>query len=147
MENLAKYYGANYLLLTEHLDEPAVARLRNATDILVQLSLFDAHSASIIETILAGTILIAGQWLPYDIFKEKQLHFYELDHIGVSLPELVMKISDNIETELARCEENRLKWGFETWDETITNWIAIYDHILHEEFCTSNLQIVNAQVF
>lgn len=144
VENLAKSWDANYLLLTEHLDEPAVARLRNATDILIQLSLFDAHSASIIETILAGTILIAGQWLPYDIFKEKQLRFYEQDHIDASLPELVMKISDNMETELTRCEDNRVKWGVETWDETITNWMAIYDRIEQEEFCTSHLQIVNA---
>ena len=132
IESLAKSYSLNYKLLTQIMTDAEIARLRNATDIMIQLSTSDGRSASIIESLLAGAILISGSWLPYKMFKEKNLYFHELSKIDFSLPELILKISLNINGELKTCQGNKEKWGFETWEKVIENWIDIYDALLKE---------------
>jgi len=132
IEALVKSYKANYKLLTKKMTDAEIARLRNATDIMIQLSTTDGRSASIIESLLAGAILISGDWLPYKVFKEKKLYFHELSKIDSSLPALILKISSNINDELKICQGNKKKWGFETWKKVIKNWIDIYDALLKE---------------
>jgi len=127
--NLVKKNGATYKLLTKKMADAEVARLRNATDIMLQLSSVDARSASVIESILAGSILISGKWLPYEEFRQKQLYFYELENIDASLPNLILQLSENIDEELNKCQNNKLKWDVETWGKVIDNWVAIYDKL------------------
>lgn len=131
VEKLAKEYNATYILLTKKMTDTEVARLRNATDIMVQLSTVDARSASVIEAILAGSILISGRWLPYKEFRQKQLYFYELKDIDASVPNLILQLSENIDEELNKCQNNKLKWESETWGKIIENWIAIYNKIVN----------------
>lgn len=130
VETLLKNYNVPYFLFTKKISDVEIARLRNSTDIMIQLSKFDGLSASIIESLLAGSILISGEWLPYKIFKEKQLHYYELKTIDNSLPKLILKISKNINAELKKCQSNKDKMNFNTWDQVIVDWINIYDKIL-----------------
>ncbi|MCD4669829.1 MAG: hypothetical protein K8S14_05235 [Actinomycetia bacterium] len=133
VENLLKSYGADYKVFTQKMTDLEVARLRNATDIMIQLTTSDGRSASIIESLLSGAILISGKWLPYEVFRDKSLYFYELDNIDASLPELILKLSLNIDDELKKCQENKFKLGFETWDRVINSWIDIYDKLLMME--------------
>jgi hypothetical protein len=127
--NLVKKHGATYKLLTKKMSDAEVARLRNATDIMLQLSSVDARSASVIESILAGSILISGKWLPYEELRQKQLYFYELENIDASLPNLILQLSENIDEEFNKCQNNKLKWDAETWGKVIDNWVAIYDKL------------------
>jgi hypothetical protein len=123
--------NANYLLLSEKMSDADVARLRYATDIMLQLSIFDGRSASIIESLLAGSILISGKWLPYQVFHDKKINFLELDLIDSSLPKMILNITENIQNELLYYKENKTKWGFETWERVIPNWIKIYDKVIN----------------
>jgi len=132
VEALIKSYNGSYRLLTQKMTDTEMAHLRNATDIMIQLSLSDALSASIIETFLAGAILISGKWLPYKEFKNKHLYYYELNDIDSSLPKLILKICKNINEELKKCQHNKDKWEFDTWEKVIKNWIDIYDALLKE---------------
>lgn len=129
---LLKNYNLKYLFLTTNMSEIDIARLRNATDIMIQLSKFDGLSGSIIESLLAGSILISGKWLPYEIFNEKGLYYYELEKIDDSLPNLILKITENIDNEFKNCQVNKNKWQFDTWDEVIDDWINIYDNVLNK---------------
>jgi hypothetical protein len=124
--------NAKYLLLSEKMTDLEVAILRYATDIMLQLSITDGRSASIIESLLSGSILISGKWLPYQVFHEKNLYFHELDSIDSSLPKMILNINENIQNELINCKENKSKWGFETWEKVIPNWIDIYEKVLQK---------------
>jgi hypothetical protein len=130
---LIKSYNANYKIITQKMTDFEIARLRNATDIMIQLSSSDALSASIIESLLTGAILISGKWLPYEVFKQKRLFFYELDNIDSTLPKLIIKLAEDIDVELKKCQNNKEKWGFETWGKVIKYWIEIYDKLLIEK--------------
>ena len=131
--NSVKSFNANYKVYTEKLTDIEVARLRNATDIMIQLSTTDGRSASIIESFLAGAILITGKWLPYAVFRKKHLYFFELDRVDSSLPELIIQLYSNIDDVLMKCRDNRNKWEHEPWDKEIKSWIAIYDKLSVEK--------------
>jgi len=132
VETLLKNYNVKYFLLTTKMSEIDIARLRNATDIMIQLSKTDGLSSSIVESIGANNILIVGKWLPYGIFNEKGLYYYKLEKIDDSLPNLIVKITENIDNELKKCQANKNKWKFDTWDEVIDDWINIYDNVLNK---------------
>lgn len=133
VENRLKLYTNKYTIIKpKKYSDFEIARLRNATDIMIQLSKSDALSASIIESFFTGSIIISGKWLPYKIFREANLHFYELDDINQELPELILKLSKNIETELELCRNNKTKWDYASWDSVAPNWINIYEKVLNE---------------
>lgn len=123
--------NAKYLMLTQKMTDSEVARLRIATDIMLQLSIADGRSASVIESLLAGSILISGRWLPYQVFRENEIYFYELESIDSLLPETILKISKNIIKELEICKTNKAKWSIETWEKVSPNWIGIYEKVLN----------------
>lgn len=122
--------GFKYLLLSEKMSDNEVARLRNATDIMLQLSVSDGRSASIIESLLTGTIVISGEWLPYKIFHEKGIYFHEINKIDSSLALKLLEITQNLNKELDKCKLNADKMGFETWEKVIPNWINIYEKVI-----------------
>lgn len=133
VENTIKQYTNHYTLLyPQKYSDEDIARLRNATDLMIQLSKSDGLSASIIETFYAGSLIISGSWLPYDALKQKELYFRELNAIDRRLPELILKISKNITDELKNCQQNKTKWDYDSWEKVIPNWINIYEKILQE---------------
>jgi|LSQX01.1.fsa_nt_gb hypothetical protein len=109
-----------------------IARLRNATDILIQLSKSDGLSASIIESFYAGSIIISGKWLPYEVLRKAELYFYELDNIDENLPEMLLKLSKNFDYEIDLCLQNKTRWSYDSWGKVIPNWLDIYDKVLQE---------------
>lgn len=132
VERLLIKYNIEYSIYKNKLTDIQVARIRNATDIMIQLSVADGRSASIIESLLAGAILISGSWLPYQVFKEKHLYFHEIDNID-KLPDVMNHITSNIDIDLSQCQNNKIKWGFETWDKTIGTWLNIYAYLAEPE--------------
>lgn len=133
VENTIQQYTSNYkILYPQKLTDEEIARFRNATDIMIQLSRSDGLSASIIETFYAGTVMISGSWLPYKVFKKSDLYFHELDEIDQELPKLILYIAENMEHEFQLCQENKNKWNYDSWEEVIPNWIDIYEKVLKE---------------
>ena len=118
----------NYLIINTKCNEKEIAEIRIASDIMVQATLFDGRSSSIIEFLLAGSIMISGDWLPYKLFKEKLIHFYEVEKFDrINFPKLVISVHKNIHMELEKSANNSQKWGFnETWERTIDKWISLY---------------------
>jgi len=114
-----------YKVLVEKLSNSDVAFLRLATDIFIQTTKFDGRSSSVIEYLLAGSVMISGSWLPYNVFKERSLYFYEVHEIESSLfSNLLVRIVHNISSELSLAKSNQYKWGFgETWEGVMPNWI------------------------
>lgn len=131
IEDSIKGYGVEYLLVRPgKYSDQDIARLRLATDIMIQLSSTDRCSGSILESIEAGVIMILGSWLPYSVFRDWGLHFYELDSIDSILPQLVMKIAVNFAAELDKCEVNKNRIPCPTWDSVIVDWINAYRMIM-----------------
>lgn len=118
-----------YKLITGFLSDNEIAIVRKATDIFVQLQPTDQLSGSMQEHMYAGSIVITGSWLPYQIFKEMGIHFRTIDNFAELVPELGQCI-ENMELELRKTEPNREKiYEFSGWGTLIKEWKSLYDSL------------------
>lgn len=120
--------GFSYTLISgRFLSDLEIARIRNATDITLQLSTVDGFSRSIVECLCAKSVLIYGNWLDYS----KYLKTYNFSAIAVSsISEGVAKccnVVDNFNDHKLSTENNYLngKDNF-SWSKCIDGWISIY---------------------
>lgn len=120
--------GYTYTLLRDQfLSDCAVARLRNATDITLQLSDYDGFSRSIVECMGAESILIYGNWLDYDQrLKEEGLAGIRIK----GLKELGKTLTDILEHPQAYnedCKKNSQNISKNNlWEYCISDWITAY---------------------
>jgi hypothetical protein len=119
------YYG-------EFWSDEQIAIFRMTADILLQLSDFDAASNSINEFLHAGTIMISGRWLDYDVFKNRGFSFIQIDTFEAfdsALYQIIMNYSSCVE-KYSNPNIDGMKQYF--WSEKICDWIDAYEKILSE---------------
>lgn len=97
--------GIPYQIQTSFLPEIQSLTMRTITDIFVVVQLTDAFAGSVREHIVAGSVLVAGEWLPYDILSEYGVYYHSCN--SSSLSETLSDVIDNIKEEKAKCAKNR----------------------------------------
>ena len=112
-------------------DDREVAHIRNATDLVLQLSLYDGFSRSIIECFYAKSLVIYGDWLGY----EPSLKLDGFKGISVkSISEAVSRVSDilrEIDSFSDILELNHINGGKKYfWSECIKDWVRAYRNLL-----------------
>lgn len=122
--------GLDFKIITRLLSKEEIAKLRLITNIALNIQTSDAFSASIQEYIYAGSILIAGNWLPYDFMKDQEIYFIETD-----IHSLTDKLTDcltNLELHQSKISGNREKiHKFSSWENSINDWCVIYNELLN----------------
>lgn len=132
VENELKDLDFSFTLIAgRFLTDEEVARIRNATDIALQLSEWDAFSNSILECLCAKAILIYGDWLGYEN------HLPSLGFKGIevqSVEDGITKLADlaTRETDYQEMTESNYKNGRNQslWSECIKDWVAAYRELL-----------------
>lgn len=124
--------GFSYSLLSDrYLSDEEIARLRNATDITLQLSSFDSFSRSIIECFCARSIVVYGSWLNYSN------HLQINKFVGIEVKSLVegVRIVEQVVNHLHDYDEmvnNNFEQGKHQyrWSECIKDWVSTYNELL-----------------
>jgi hypothetical protein len=62
--------GVNYRMFRDILDLEDICRLRIVSDVALNIQTTDSLSGSIQEHLYAGSALIVGRWLPYEMFEQ-----------------------------------------------------------------------------
>lgn len=119
--------GIPYQILTSFLQETQSLSMRLITDIFVVVQLTDAFAGSVREHIVAGSVLVAGDWLPYDILSEYGVYYHSCN--SSSLSKALSDVIDNIREEKAKCEKNR---------EIMIN------HFSTASICENRIEIINS---
>ena len=118
-----------YQIISRSLSMKEVLTLRILSGIVLNIQESDAFSASLQEHIMAGGILIAGDWLPYSILEAN-----DIKYIKTSLSELKEKIEGCIlhfEEFQEQCAGNREKmYRLSSWKYVIKDWTAIYRELI-----------------
>lgn len=131
LKNLLFRTEITHYIFSKHLSNEENAQLRVMTDIVVNIQETDALSASLQEHLYAGNLLIAGSWLPYQIFNESGI-FY----LTTSLKELVEILSyciDNLDHLQEKLKENHNKINnLSSWKTVSPVWINIYQKLLNQ---------------
>lgn len=131
LENGFKEAGASYTIIKGgYSSDRDVAILRLATDFVFQLSDFDAVSASIRECICAGSIVITGNWLQYDMLKNTGFKYPEVTDIDEGV-KLFYHLQNNYPTCLEEYEINkRLGENEYSWGNCIKPWAEAYKKVV-----------------
>jgi hypothetical protein len=125
---LIKQINIPYKLLSSHLSVRDLSKLRIITDIIITIQKSDAFSAAIQEHIFAGSFLIAGDWLPYDIFEERGIFYTKtsLNNLTISISEAHNKM----ESFKISCRKNKeLIENLSSWNNSVNDWIEIYKEL------------------
>jgi hypothetical protein len=120
----------SYRIFDSPLSDREVAMLRSATDILIHVPVSDAFSASMLETLYAGGVLITGAWLPYSELRRAQVGFEAISALD-DLTGAVGSALDNLDEQRRAAEANRRRIrALVHPTATVRTWISIYDDIL-----------------
>ncbi|MBL4933541.1 glycosyltransferase [Clostridium paridis] len=118
--------GLKYMIIDEFLSDEDIAKLRIISDIMIHVQTTDQLSGSMQEYLYARNVVIAGSWLPYGIFKNKDIYLLEVDRVE-DVGEKVIYAIENLEKLIVNCGENRDKiWNMTSWEKAIDTWGNIY---------------------
>lgn len=119
--------GFSWTLLDDFLDEMGVARLRCIVDVLIHAQVTDALSASMLEYMYAGAIVINGDWLSYRELEEAGVRYLSF-HAFSELPTIVHKIVVNHDDGPGDLRSNRdILYKLNSWDAVKSAWLRIYE--------------------
>lgn len=115
------------VVLTEFMDFQAMAEYALISDIMIHVQTTDQLSSTMLEEMYAGSIVIAGSWLPYQSLHEMGIYFLDVD----TIPDVTAVLEDvvtNIEGYKKKCVGNKeIVWQHSSWDVLAPKWRALWD--------------------
>jgi hypothetical protein len=119
--------GFDHRIITELMTDEEVARLRLATDIMVQVQPTDQLAGAMQEHLYAGSVVITGAWLPYRVLSDAGVRFWTIaDRSGLA-KELEMCMSELSDREAACAGNDAPIRALSSWSHTAPRWSALYD--------------------
>ena len=121
-------HGFKAVVLREPVTGKALATLRKATDILIQVQVTDQQSGAMMETLYAGGIVITGEWLPYSEVDEKGVFWFkvpDVTQVGNRLSNIVENIAE-VRKEIEQVDNRRKLGDSGKWSFLIKAWMKAY---------------------
>ena len=119
--------GLKYKIISDFMQFEDIAKLTKVTDVMIHLQTTDTLSATMMEHMYNGNIIVTGSWLPYQPIKKAGSYFLEIpsiDKIGGKLIEVINKIDECKQ----RCGKNKKAIrDFISWNGVLKSWIDIYE--------------------
>lgn len=129
LEVKLKEIGVKYVIIKNRLSEIDLAKLRLETDVVINMQTSDSLSSSLLQHLYAGNVLLLGDWLPQDTYKEYGIHYRTVTENN--LTETLAKVLRNLFLEKMEYKDNHDKIGtFATWDSVSTRQLEIYQELL-----------------
>jgi hypothetical protein len=119
--------GLQHRVITDLMSDEDLARLRCATDIMVQVQPTDQLAGAMQEHLHAGSVVITGAWLPYGVLSDAGVRFWTVaDRSGLA-KELEMCMSELSDREAACAGNDAPIRALSSWSHTAPQWSALYD--------------------
>lgn len=113
------------LCFENRLTDQELAEIRIISDITINTQTTDALASSIKEAMVAGDVMLIGDWLPYDIYRD--LGAFYLTTSLEELSERLEYLLDNFDELCENSKKNKqLILDFASWNILIRGWIKLY---------------------
>ena len=123
--SLALSTGIETKCFFDTLNQEEISFLRLSSDIVINFQISDAFSASLQEHFYTNSIMILGEWLPYDWLAKEGLYFYFI-HPN-KLIDLLSRIIHDFENEKVKFNSNKSKIAsISSWDYVSKFWANDY---------------------
>jgi len=118
--------GLDYVIMTEFLDLKGMAEYALISDVMIHVQITDQLSSSMLEEMYAGSIVIAGKWLPYQSLHKMGIFFLDVDRVA-DITETLEDIITNMQKYKKKCVGNKeIVWKHSSWDEQAPKWNAFW---------------------
>lgn len=74
--------GLRFWMIGKYLLREEVLSVAVICNIMLNVRDNDGFNNSMIETLLAGNLLISGRWLPYSMLRQNNIYFHEIDDLS-----------------------------------------------------------------
>jgi hypothetical protein len=119
--------GFDHRVITDLMTDEEVARLRLATDIMVQVQPTDQLAGAMQEHLYAGSVVITGAWLPYRVLSDAGVRFWTVADRSFLAKELEVCIGELSSREAACAGNDAPIRALSSWSHTGPQWSALYD--------------------
>lgn len=114
-----------FRILRERLSDEELVQYRLASDISINTQTTDALASSIKEAMVAGDIMLIGNWLPYEIYKELGVFYIPINF--ESLKDEIISCFTNFSELRIKSETNEsIIKNFATWEVLTDKWVQLY---------------------
>lgn len=117
----------DYKIYDQFLDDDLIAKIRKATDIMIQLQKTDQFSGSMQEHLYSRNVVITGKWLPYQSLKDEGAWFLDLNELEEIKTTLPMIIENFAEYESLTTNCPSAISNLSSWENNIKSWTKLYN--------------------
>ena len=125
--NILQKMGFDTVVLKEFMDLYAMSEYALISDIMIHVQTTDQLSSTMLEEMYAGSVVIAGSWLPYKALHEMEIYFLDVDMIS-DVTAVLEDVVINMGTYKEKCKGNaELVWQHSSWDVLAPKWRVLWD--------------------
>ncbi len=115
-----------YIVLTQFMSFQQMAEYALISDVMIHVQKTDQLSSAMLEQMYAGSIVIAGKWLPYKSLHDLGIFFLDVGNIA-DLATVVYNVVINLKKYKDKCMNNRdIIWKNSSWEELAYKWHALW---------------------
>ncbi|MBX3008357.1 MAG: hypothetical protein KF816_10055 [Melioribacteraceae bacterium] len=114
----------DYIIIDHFLDVEDLCEIKLITDVAIFMQDTDAFSSTVQEQLFANSLVILGDWLPYQVYKKLNIKFWssELSNLNLTLISILKNFKD-----LKIVVNNREKiYRFSSWETVSKNWMDFF---------------------
>lgn len=116
-----------YVILMKFMNFQEMAEYAMISDIMIHVQTTDQLSSTMLEEMYAGSIVIAGSWLPYKSLHEMGIYFLDVDAVS-DVTNTLQNVVLNMEEYKKRCTGNSsIVWKHSSWEELASRWHMLWE--------------------
>ncbi len=116
-----------YLISKEFMMGERLALLRYAVDIYINGERTDAMSATVLEYLYGGKVVVNPLWLQYKFLQENHLKDVKYNEFADLSGVLEKALSEELVTEEEKNYNKKTLYELCSWNSVIGKWLALYD--------------------
>lgn len=127
IESGLKEAGLTYVILRKFMDFQEMAEYALLSDIMLHVQRTDQLSSTMLEEMYAGSVVLAGKWLPYESLHKMGIFFLDVESVA-DITQTLETVVYHIEEYQNRCRGNReIIHSHSSWDVLASRWRALCD--------------------
>ncbi len=128
VEKALKNSGCTWDIIEDFLNDEQTAKLRKSVDIFIHAQETDALSASMLEYLYAGSVVLNGAWLNYIELKDMHVS-YETFEDFTDLKNKLISILENFESFMQKQSVNKQAlYSHNSWNAVYERWLKLYSN-------------------
>jgi len=116
----------SYTIFTAYMGHDEISKLRLVSDVMINILKTDQFSGSMQEHLYANSVVIAGNWLPYETMLDTGIYMQGIDSVE-ELPEVLSEVLEHMDIFKQRCKNNaKYVAQLSSWGSVISCWKDIF---------------------